>query len=254
MPSNLRLQTSFETQSFYPTSSTDTPAPKKQRMSLTQTYRIASSARSKLGREAGRSDHNLRLLVGHANLLDSLMIELADAEREQEAWFNETVRKNAKPEEPRRVQWIDAIAEEMDDEESDSDDDSDIYEEDMPTAPLRRMASPPPAQYTVSVTEEEDDEDESDADYEEDFDDDEEHMLTRVESHPPELVHEDSDSEDDSMPPSPPQPTMDFNEKQRQEFTSSAFFDTLQQPQHQQSDVVMNDFMGNNTNMMVAAC
>jgi hypothetical protein len=223
-------------------------------MSLTQTYRIASSARTKLGREAGRPDHNLRLLVGHANLLDTLMVELADAEREQEAWFNESVRKNAKPEEPRRVQWIDAIAEEMDDEDldSDSDSDSDIYEEDIPSAPLRRVVSPPPAAYTVSV--EEDEDDEEDSDYEEDFDDDEEHMLTRTESHPPELVHEDSDSEDDSMPPSPPQPTMEFSEKQRQAFTSTAFFDTLQKQQHQQPDVIMDDFMGINSNMMVTAC
>lgn len=62
-------------------------------MSLTATYYIASSARAKLGKEACKPDHNLRLLVGHANLLDALMLDLHDAEREQEAWFNQTVQK-----------------------------------------------------------------------------------------------------------------------------------------------------------------
>lgn len=84
-------------------------------MSLTQTYYIAASARSKLGKEACRADHDLRLLVGHANLLDSLMIELQDAERQQEAWFNQTMAKASKPEEPRHVQWVDSIVEEDED-------------------------------------------------------------------------------------------------------------------------------------------
>ena len=75
------------------------------------TYSVASTARTKLGREAQRADHDLRLLVGHANLLDTLMVELADAEREQEAWFNQSVKKASKPEEPRHIQWIDTIAE-----------------------------------------------------------------------------------------------------------------------------------------------
>jgi hypothetical protein len=114
MPSHLRFQSSFEepieAHATYQSSPT-LPPKKKQRMSLTQTYYVASAARSKLGREAGRADHNLRLLVGHANLLDSLMLELQDAEREQEAWFNQSVRTASKPDEQRHVQWIDSIPE-----------------------------------------------------------------------------------------------------------------------------------------------
>ena len=129
MTSHLRLQASFEpftANATYQTSPTLPPA-KKQKMSLTQTYYVASTARTKLGREAGRADHDLRLLVGHANLLDSLMVELADAEREQEAWFNQSVKKASKPEEPRHIQWIDSIAEA---EEEESDDDSDLESDD----------------------------------------------------------------------------------------------------------------------------
>ena len=55
---------------------------KRKTMSITQTYYLAHKARSKLSSEASRPDHNLRLLVGHANMLDSLMLEPADAERE----------------------------------------------------------------------------------------------------------------------------------------------------------------------------
>ena len=124
--SHLRLQHSFEPFSAESTAShyISSPPQKKQKMSLTQTYYIAASARSKLGKEACRADHDLRLLVGHANLLDSLMIELQDAERQQEAWFNQTMAKASKPEEPRHVQWVDSIVEE--DEDSDSDSESDF--------------------------------------------------------------------------------------------------------------------------------
>lgn len=93
-------------------------------MSITQTYFLAHKARAKLSSEAGRPDHNLRLLVGHANLLDTLMLELADAEREQESWFNQSVRvASPAPAAPkpaasdRHVQWADAIVEEEEPEE-----------------------------------------------------------------------------------------------------------------------------------------
>ncbi|KAK3933680.1 hypothetical protein QBC46DRAFT_230105, partial [Diplogelasinospora grovesii] len=62
----------------------------KAKMSVTQTYSLAHKARAKLSSEAARSNHNLRLLVGHANLLDSLMLKLADTERQQESWFDQS--------------------------------------------------------------------------------------------------------------------------------------------------------------------
>lgn len=207
-------------------------------MSLTQTYYVASTARSKLGREASRADHDLRLLVGHANLLDTLMIDLAQAEREQEAWFNQSVRKASKPEE-RRVQWIDTIAEEEYDDESDDESDDGMDEEEAEmfniTLPNKLRSAP------VTISSAEIDE-EADAEYD-DEEEDEELTLTRVQSHsPPELTHDedDSDSEDD-MPPSPENTVLELSEKQRQAIATTAFYDiksqqgledyVLQQPQ-----------------------
>jgi len=203
-------------------------------MSLTNTYYVASAARSKLGREAARPDHNLRRLVGHANLLDSLMLELAHAEREQEAWFNQSVRKAAsppsskKPEEAKHIQWVDTIAEEIE-EDSDSDSDSDDYDSDAEmfdlSVPLRRPRSPPMNISPSTELSDDDDDDDDEEEEEEDYPDSEydaEHALTRVASQhsssssssssssPPELLHDsssDSDSDDD-MPPSPEQPMM----------------------------------------------
>lgn len=232
MPSHLRLQLSssgpIDAHATYQTSPTLPPA-KKQKMSLTQTYYVASTARTKLGREAQRADHNLRLLVGHANLLDTLMVELADAEREQESWFNHSVQKAAKPEAPRHIQWVDTIDEESDEEDEDSDMDSDsgseIYDEDAElfNIPLRKVRSPP-----VEISSEELFEDE----YEDD-EDDEHHTLTRVASQhsPPELtLDSDSDSEDEAMPTSPEQPVFEFelSEKERQT-TTTTFYDAKTQ-------------------------
>lgn len=227
MPSHLRIQSTFEpftADASYQTSPTFSAA-KKQKMSLTRTYAVASTARSKLGREASRADHNLRRLVGHANLLDTLMIDLADAEREQEAWFNSSVSK-ASPSESRHIQWFDSIQEDFeDDSDSDSDDESDdgsIYDEDaeMLNIPVRRIRTAP-----VVIESEEIDlsDDEDDAQFDEEFDD--EHALVRVPSQhsPPELALDDSDSEDESMPPSPDQPTMELSEKERQQLSTALY-------------------------------
>ncbi|QIW95376.1 hypothetical protein AMS68_000894 [Peltaster fructicola] len=218
MPSHLRIQSTFEpvdVQATYQTSPRLPPA-KKQKMSLTQTYYVASTARSKLGKEAGRADHNLRLLVGHANLLDNLMIELADAEREQEAWFNQSVRKAAKPDEPRHIQWIDTIAEEMEvEDDSDSDSDSEVDESELYDIPMPSIRVP-----AVVIDSSELDESELDEE------DDEEHALVRVpsrrDSPPPELLSDD-ESEDESMPPSPEQLSLEYNEKHHQ----SLFYDNV---------------------------
>ncbi|KAF1983744.1 hypothetical protein K402DRAFT_406729 [Aulographum hederae CBS 113979] len=236
MPSHLRHQTAFEpfsaetTRTSFPPSS---PPQKKQKMSLTQTYYIASSARSKLGREASRPDHNLRLLVGHANLLDALMVDLHDAERDQEAWFNQTVKKASKTEEPKHIQWIDSIQEDPSDDAdvddvSETDSDSDDEDFDV-TVPLRRLRSPPVSVTSIEV---DDDEDDDDDDYYDDMEDDSELALTRTHSHsasPPELIHDLSDSEDDNPPHSPPSDSLRFSEMQRQAIaTTTALFDDKQ--------------------------
>ncbi|KAL9049164.1 MAG: hypothetical protein Q9162_007360 [Coniocarpon cinnabarinum] len=222
--SHLRNQAAFApfeapvTHSIHP--SRLAPPEKKRKMTITQTYFLAHTARGKLSHEAARGDHDLRLLVGHANLLDSLTVELQEAEREQDAWFEKTVAESRKPAEPKRVQFKDDVAkvaaadeaEMSDDSDADSEDsdDEDIYAQ--PTVPevpaqlvhsLRtRSKSPPP----LPAVEEEEDEDE---DYYDDVDmDNEELALQRVPSHsasPPELVHDSDDSDDDmSGPDSPP--------------------------------------------------
>lgn len=227
--SHLRIQTSFEPISAETTRShfVASPPQKKQKMSLTQTYYIAASARSKLGKEACRADHDLRLLVGHANLLDSLMIELQDAERQQEAWFHSTVAKANKAEQEQQqqqhIQWADSIAEE--EYEDDSDSDSDFYDEDgdfdMVSLPRRIVQAP------VQITTTEMDDDEEDEDQYDDLEDDADLALTRVPSQsPPELVH-DEDSDDESPPVSPPQVSMEFSEKEAMLTTS--FYDTKSQ-------------------------
>jgi hypothetical protein len=208
MPSHLRQQITFNSLAIQATQTSEQHQAKKQKMSLSQTYRVASFARSKLGKEASRPDHNLRMLVGHANLLDSLMLELRDAERQQEAWFNQAVKKAQKEEEPQHVRWVDTISVEqvMEDDDSDSDSDSDFDEEEFEftSAPLRRLKSPP-----VTMTSSQD----YDDDVYEDLDDAPELALTRTESHPPELVDDsDSESEDSSPPTTPPQSVLQFSD------------------------------------------
>lgn len=212
------------------------PEQPKKKMSITQTYYLAHTARSKLSKEAARADHDLRLLVGHANLLDSLMLDLANAEREQEQWFNHTVRNATKKAQPSHIRWADTIeeesmedySEEEEEEDSDfSDDDYSDYDEEeddgkfeaivaMQTAqavakPLRRAPSPPAL---VSLDEVSSDEEEDDEEEEEEF---ARLTLTRSPSRlasppaqsPPELLDDLSSDEEDSMPPSPEQPTVD---------------------------------------------
>lgn len=146
-------------------------------MSITQTYFLAHSARSKLSREAARADHDLRLLVGHANMLDNLMIDLANAEQEQERWFNKSLSGSRESEE---ISHQETIVEEPE---------ADWEAEDAESSDAS------------------DDEDEKDIDMEYDDEEDESLALTRTVSRhsPPELTHDDeSDSDEEHMPPSPP--------------------------------------------------
>lgn len=205
-------------------------------MSITQTYYLAHTARGKLSHEAARADHNLRLLVGHANLLDSLMLELAEAEQEQESWFNQSVRGATKAEE-RRVQWADQAsivveepeedwqAEDADSDTSDSDYDSDddIEMESAGFVSLRRVPSNSHF-LTVTSTEEEI---EVEDDGEEDFESLALHLTpsrSQIQS-PPELDLDSDSSEDESMPPSPPTDSLpSFSDKQRKQIATTSFY------------------------------
>ena len=200
-------------------------------MSLTQSYYLAHTARGKLSKEAARADHDLRLLVGHANLLDGLMLDLANAEQEQESWFNQTVKSATKAsEEPKRVQWADTIPEELEDaveegfyaESSDSDSDSDDDEE-MQTAEPMALRKVPQAPVSITAVEYDEDEDMEDEDYEDNL------ALTRTSSeHPPDLLlDEDSESDDDSMPPSPEMPLDALSESQRKAIATTSYYQPL---------------------------
>jgi hypothetical protein len=212
----------------------------QKKMSITQTYYLAHTARKKLTREASRADHDLRLLVGHANLLDSLMLDLADAEREQERWFNHTVsgatKTSPREEKSRHIQWASTVVEEPEEDwnpedasdlesdlsDSDEEDDSDFDENDFViNTPVRLRSPPPPQQHLAAIPEAPlvEDEDDTDSDFEYDDEEDlEELSLTRSPSRqsPPELLADlDDSSEDESMPPSPPQPALEsFDHKE----------------------------------------
>ncbi|KAI3336599.1 hypothetical protein HD806DRAFT_528198 [Xylariaceae sp. AK1471] len=240
------VSTVFTTSPFH--SPSPHQQPKKKTMSITQTYFLAHKARAKLSTEAARPDHNLRLLVGHANLLDSLMLDLADAEREQESWFNQSVRGAAPKTQERHVQWADSVAEEEEDWEadsSDSDDDSDLDDDEdvemFDAAPLSRVPSHAfiPSSPTLPKMEEDEDFEEDDEDFA--------HLgLTRSPSHsgsPPELEHDSESSEDESMPPSPPTASLPtFSEKQSESTITTKYYDSMQEEEEDKSDFYNEGF------------
>src|SRR5690349_175635 len=187
MPSSVTFSASTATskassQSIY------TRPQKKQKMSITQTYFLAHSARGKLSREAARADHDLRLLVGHANMLDQLMIDLATAEQEQERWFNQSLSGTREKEVTHEDTIIEEPEADWEAEDAESEDESDYEEEQIK-----------PTSSTEVDMEEDDEQDDSLA-------------LTRTVSRhsPPELtLDDDSDSDDEHMPPSPPNLSVD---------------------------------------------
>ena len=113
--------------------------------SITRLYYIASLARCKLEKEASRPDHRLRLLVGTANLLDAMLVRLADAEREREARFNESIKNRPQPRTPRQIKCLDQIPEEKEEERKSSNSNSeteiDQEEDAMFGMPLQRTKS-----------------------------------------------------------------------------------------------------------------
>lgn len=199
-------------------------------MSLTQTYYLAHTARSKLSKEAARSEYDLRVLVGHANLLDGLMIELADAEREQESWFNQSIRKaeTSTPAKspPSHISWADTLPPVVEDSSSDesSEDDEDMIDAEEPVVTRKRAPTPPALNYTHMDLDSESDDDDVAEDLESDS---EELMLSRISSRsslpspseapdsPPELCDElsEDDDEDTNTPPSPPTEVFQLDSK-----------------------------------------
>jgi hypothetical protein len=219
---------------FSITSPSPSPSPppslkrKANKMSVSQTYFLAHTARGKLSSEASRADHNLRLLVGHANLLDSLMLELAEAEQEQETWFNQSVRTASKPSEPRHIQWADAVVEDPEEdwqaEDADSSDSSDSdsdYSDDEEIEEVAASLRPTTSHTEVEEVEEFED------DGAEDYDELALHLTPSHSASPPDLEHDDSSdsSDDDALPPSPPADVRpSFSQKQRQQIATTGFY------------------------------
>ena len=177
-------------------------AERQCRVSLTETYTVATTCKRKLGFEADRADRQLRRLVCHANMLDALMEELADRERGLEGKLNALIRAAPRPHSGQQIQWLDRIAEESEEEESDFDSDSGFHdssdEEDAQDGTSCRVIiakkSPPPkllAGYFAKSGEDLEEDDEA-HDYE--------LVLKRWPSHQlvPELTKDgDSDSEEE---------------------------------------------------------
>jgi hypothetical protein len=89
---------------------------------------IAHQARGKLAKEANCPDHNLHRLVCHANMLDTLIFDLAHAEQEQEIYLNKLTAGEHKPAKRSKVEkWAHIVMEKLD-EESESEDEQDLSE------------------------------------------------------------------------------------------------------------------------------
>lgn len=96
-------------------------------------YYLATRARAKLTREACRQDHDLRVLVSHANLLDSLMESLNSRTN---ARVTTTVRETSEVVDDSDDEDIFYHEEDHDDDEDPFNDDSaDSEEEDEISAP-----------------------------------------------------------------------------------------------------------------------
>jgi hypothetical protein len=91
-------------------------------MPIAKMYFLANMAWAKLSHETAHPDHNLRLLVGHASLINSLMLALDDAKREQELAFEQSVHGTESEE--RRTQRAGALAEELEEDWQSEDTDS----------------------------------------------------------------------------------------------------------------------------------
>jgi hypothetical protein len=157
------------------------------------------------------------------------MVDLADAEREQEAWFNQSVRKASKPEPSRVAQWTSAIEEleELDEDSDNSDLESDDGYDNYDDEVMADLPQPKTLSSTISITTSEVTDNQT---YDEDEDEyDEDLALTRVISHhsPPELTldSDESESDEESMPSSPENSTYDLTEKQRRMITTTSFYD-----------------------------
>jgi hypothetical protein len=202
-------------------------------MRISQSYYIAQVARNKLLPEASRADHNLRVVVGHANLLDSLLIQLEEAAQEHENRLGQPAHRAAKPSQRRRVKGANIIVEdaeegwlaEVDSSDSlDSDNDYSSDEENDTTgiSPSHRIVAR--RAVVASCREVREFEDDNVGGGDSDHDGHVLHLRQPQGISAPELKHDsDDDSDDDSDSEAP----SSFSEKQRQQTVTTVFQPTL---------------------------
>ncbi|KAK9451137.1 uncharacterized protein V1518DRAFT_412623 [Limtongia smithiae] len=136
------------------------PTPISPRLSFAESYRLANTARSKLSRAARKSDHDLRVLVSHANLLDNVMAYLSSAD---------APRRRAPAAYPARVSVLyddddddDEVVEEYEvdsDSDSESSEDDSDDEEDIVVDSRNYTHMPPPSYQSLGEDAEEDNSD-----------------------------------------------------------------------------------------------
>ncbi|KAI1000734.1 hypothetical protein K3495_g7462 [Podosphaera aphanis] len=180
------------------------PPSSRNLMSITNTYYLAHTARNKLAYEASRSDHRLLRLVGHANLLDSLMIKLSRTEEDvqsQQQDYSVVRRTTSRSDRSQHIQWADCVVENAEEDWQSSDADSSDSESDYDSdeememeadiISLRRVMSHKISPAVPHL-------DDVDEDYEV-----VELPHNQCSIQPPELDHDSDSSEDDIMPPTP---------------------------------------------------
>lgn len=162
--------------------------PRDQHMSRVQTLYLAHVARQKLALEASYDDLDLRVVVGHANLLDNLMMYLATTEQEHEpkqeqtrvAHFNQSRQRQLNTINTNSLAELDGEeeqAEDLSDDDDSTDDETEFHHIDSKTVATSELSDT-----------------DSDDQAEEEF------ALVRTKSHhsPPELFH-DCESEPDEI-------------------------------------------------------
>jgi hypothetical protein len=198
-------------------------------MRISQSYYIAQVARNKLLPEASRADHNLRVVVGHANLLDSLLIQLEEAAQEHENRLGQPAHRAVKPSQRRRVKWANIIVEDAeegrlaevdssDSSDSDSDYSSDEEIDTTGISPSHRIVAR--RAVVASYREVREFEDDNVGGGDSDHDGHVLHLRQPQGISAPELKH-DSDDDSDSEAPS------SFGEKQQQQIVTTVFQPTL---------------------------
>lgn len=158
-------------------------------MSIAETYLLASKARAKLTKEAAKGDHDLRVLVSHANLLDNLMESIHNHKfPKQQQQPSSILHKTTTPSNLHHTTTVTFVDEDELDDEFSSDDD--VVEDDDEI------------NYTINYDSDSDSDSEDDEDYEdyelESEEEDEEEDITDVKDEDPWRIRFSYHNENDS--------------------------------------------------------